>query len=181
MAIDTIDNFGLPFSGNFLISVYIHDIQIFPQTDETFRGGQTVVKGIKITESMFSPVVQGNITLLDINTKKGTISSRIKPFMEIAIIFNPNIGGEISTPVLFTGIITQSDIMTDDAVNSTDMNSEQKTRIFQLDFMNKDIFMANLKTPWKIPDNDNGQNDFVGWIADNGSRPNGLVVLQGGQ
>lgn len=166
MAIDTIDNFGLPFFGNFLISVNIGDIQIFPQTEDTFKGGQTVVKGIKITESMFSPIVQGNIMLLDINN----ISSQIKPFMEIVIRFNPNISGEISTPVIFTGIITQSDVMTDDAVNSTDMNNEQKIRIFQLDFMNKDIFMANLKTPWKIPDNDNGQNDFVGWIADDGGR-----------
>lgn len=166
MAIDTINNFGLPFFGNFLISVNIGDIQIFPQTEDTFKGGQTVVKGIKITESMFSPIVQGNIMLLDINN----ISSQIKPFMEIVIKFNPNIGGDISTPVTFTGIITQSDIMTDDAVNSTDMNNEQKTRIFQLDFMNKDIFMANLKTPWKIPVNDNGQNDFVGWIADDGTR-----------
>ena len=167
MAIDTINNFGLPFFGNFLISVYIDDIQIFPQTTDTFKVGQTIVKLIKITESMFSPIVQGNIMLLDINN----ISSQIKPFMEIVIQFNPNIGGETSTPVTFTGIITQSDIMTDDAVNSTNMNNEQKTRIFQLDFMNKDIFMANLKTPWKIPDNDNGQNDFVGWIADDGSRP----------
>lgn len=167
MAIDTINNFGLPFSGNFLISVYIGGFQIFPQTQNTFKGGQTVVKGIKITESMFSPIVQGNIMLLDINN----ISSQIKPFMEIIIQFNPNIGGNTSTPVTFTGIITQSDIMTDDAVNSTDMNNEQKTRIFQLDFMNKDIFMANLKTPWKIPVNDNGQNDFVGWIADDGTRP----------
>ena len=167
MAIDTIDNFGLPFFGKFLKSVDIDDIQIFPQTEVTFKGGQTVLKGIKITESMFSPIVQGNIMLLDINN----ISSQIKPFMEIVIRFNPNIGGNTSTPVTFTGIITQSDIMTDDAVNSTDMNNEQKTRIFQLDFMNKDIFMANLKTPWKIPDNDNGQNDFVGWIADDGTRP----------
>jgi hypothetical protein len=51
------------------------------------------------------------------------------------------------------------------------MNNEQKTRIFKLDFMNKDIFKANLKTPWEIPDNDNEQNDFVGWIADDGTRP----------
>ena len=167
MAIDTINNFGLPFSGNFLISVYIGGFQIFPQTQNTFKGGQTVVKGIKITESMFSPIVQGNIMLLDINN----ISSQIKPFMEIVIRFNPNIGGNTSTPVTFTGIITQLDIMTDDAVNSTDMNNEQKTRIFKLDFMNKDIFKANLKTPWEIPDNDNGQNDFVGWIADDGTRP----------
>jgi hypothetical protein len=171
MAIDTINNFGLPFSGNFLISVNIGDIQIFPQTEDTFKGGQTILKGIKITESMFSPIVQGNIMLLDIDTKDGILSSRIKPFMKIVIQFNPNIGSETNTPVTFTGIITQSDIMTDDAVNSTDMNNEQKTRIFQLDFMNKDIFIANLKTPWKIPDNDNGQNDFVGWIADDGSRP----------
>ena len=167
MAIDTIDNFGLPFFGNFLISVYIDDIQIFPQTTDTFKGGQTIVKRIKITESMFSPIVQGNIMLLDINN----ISSQIKPFMEIVIRFNPNIGGNTSTPVTFTGIITQLDIMTDDAVNSTDMNNKQKTRIFQLDFMNKDIFKANLKTPWEIPDNDNEQNDFVGWIADDGTRP----------
>ena len=164
MAIDTINNFGLPFFGNFLISVYIGGNQIFPQTADTFRGGQSVVKGIKITESMFSPIVQGNIILLDINN----ISSYIKPFMEIDIQFNPNIGGD---PVTFTGIITQLDIMTDDAVNSTDMNNEQKTRIFKLDFMNKDIFKANLKTPWEIPDNDNEQNDFVGWIADDGTRP----------
>lgn len=149
----------------------IGDIQIFPQTEDTFKGGQNVLKNMKITESMFSPIVQGNIILLDMDTENGILSSQIKPFMEIVIRFNPNISGQVSTPVTFTGIITQSDIMTDDAVNSTDMNNEQKTRIFQLDFMNKDIFMANLKTPWKIPDNDNGQNDFVGWIADDGSRP----------
>lgn len=163
MAIDTINNFGLPFSGNFLKSVSIGGFQIFPQTADTFRGGQTVLKGIKITESMFSPIVQGNIMLLDIDN----ISSQIKPFMEIVIQFNANISGNTVT---FTGIITQSDIITDDAVNSTDMNNKQKTRIFKLDFMNKDIFKANLKTPWEIPDNDNGQNDFVGWIADDGTR-----------
>ena len=167
MAIDTINNFGLPFSGNFLISVYIGGIQIFPQTADTFKGGQTVVKSVKITESLFSPIVAGSILILDINN----ISSNIILPIPIRIVFNPNIGGNTSTPVTFTGIITQSDIMTDDAVNSTNMNNQQKTRIFQLDFMNKDIFMANLKTPWKIPDNDNGQNDFVGWIADDGSRP----------
>ena len=171
MAIDTIDNFGLPFFGKFLKSVDIDDIQIFPQTEVTFKGGQTVLKSIKITESMFSPIVQGNIILMDIDTDEGILSTRIKPFMEIVIKFNPNISSETNKSVKFTGIITQSDIMTDDAVNSTDMNNEQKTRIFKLDFMNKDIFKANLTTPWKIPDNDNGQNDFVGWIADDGTRP----------
>ena len=49
MAIDTINNFGLPFSGNFLISVYISGVQIFPQTQNTFKVGQTVVRAIKIT------------------------------------------------------------------------------------------------------------------------------------
>ena len=164
MKIDTINNFGLPFFGNFLISVYIGDIQIFPQTADTFKGGQTVVKSVKITESLFSPIVAGSILILDINN----ISSNIILPIPIRIVFNPNIdNSESNTPVTFDGIVTQSYVVTDDAVNSTNMNPEQKYRVLQLDFMNQDIFLANQKIPWQIPKNDNDQNDFVGWIANN--------------
>lgn len=159
--IDTIDNFGLPFFGKFLISVNINGIQIFPQNSDTFKGGQTVIKSMKITESLFSPIVAGSITILDINYISASISV-VEP-STITVVFIPNIPNNDS--ITFRGMITQSVIINDDAAKTTDMNFDQQYRILQLDFMNQDMFLANQKIPWKIPNNENDQSDFVGWIA----------------
>lgn len=170
MALDTIDNFGLPFAGSFLVNISIFSpkfgtIPFFPQNPNTFKGGQTVIKNMKITESLFSPIVHGSIVMLDIGNVSDNLN--LEGFEEIKISFRRNIPGDI---ILFTGIVTQYTVLTDDAEHTTDMNANEKTRVIQLDFMNKDIFMANSHCWLAIPKNDLNQTNFLAWIADDGTR-----------
>lgn len=170
MGLDIINNFGLPFAGKFLVSIILSSskfgsVSLFPQDSVTFKGGQTIIKNMKITESLFSPIVQGSVILLDVGNFSD--NANLEGFETISISFRRN---NLEQPITFIGIVTQYSVINDDAEHSSDMNPNEKTRAIRLDFMNKDIFFANRNIAWEIPDNDDDRTDFLGWIADSGGR-----------
>jgi hypothetical protein len=93
---------------------------------------------MKITESLFSPIVQGSVILLDVGNFSD--NANLEGFETISISFRRN---NSEQPITFTGIVTQYSVINDDAEHSSDMNPNEKTRAIRLDFMNKDIFFAN--------------------------------------
>ena len=161
---------GLPFSSLSLVSIILKSekfengaLQIFPM--QVLQSGQNIYQSMSIEESLFSPIVSGNIILKDI----GSLSDKLnlEGFEEIHIKFSTFTGGDDEEIELdtFTGIVTDFSLLTDDAVNANRMNSVEANRIIRLNFMNKDLFMANYTLPVNVPKNDKGITDFVGWIS----------------
>lgn len=93
-------------------------------------------------------------------------------FEEIQIDFTKN-----KTKFNFLGIVTNINLMTDDAVLANPMNQEgQKHKKYSLSFMNKDLFLANQKTPQGIFSKNEFEifdesrvryknRDFIGYIS----------------
>lgn len=167
---------GLPFSGDNLISVSLLsgealELEIYPYT--VFKS-QGMIKSLIITESIFSPIITGSIMLLDVGNFSDNYN--MEGFENINIKFRIEIfkdGNPISILKDFKGTITQSSVVTDDAINSGKMNSRENYRIIKIDFINQDMFDNSVVEDTNynnIPDNIYKLNDFVGWISDDGSR-----------
>lgn len=162
---DTPDN-TLYTSDNLQTIVLMSDkfgtVSIFPQ-DNQMIGGLPIFQSISIKESMFSPVVSGKLTVYDIGSFID--NHNIEGFEDIEITFKKIKDGNV---VVFSGIVTDVTLLTNDSVLTNKMNSDEYVRIFSITFMNKDLFVANYVTP-QDPDPE-GKNpyipkDFVGWIS----------------
>ena len=160
-AIDNSD--GGPFSSDALkkieiISDKFGTINVYPSS--TAHSGQTPFYSLSLTESLFSPIVSGNLIVKDIGNFVDNLN--LEGFETIKIVFEKI---KDSPDNLFTGIITDVTLMSNDAVLAARMDSLERYRFFNLSFINKDVFIANYKKPQNAPSNIFGAKDFVGWIS----------------
>lgn len=160
-SLDSIEKLEIKFK-----SPKFGEISIFPKNTDTTSD---ILVSLQLTESIASPVVRGTIIINDHANFVENLN--LEGYEEIIIIYNKN-----KREVKFTGIIIDVTLLTDDATLANKMNQKQQFRNYSMTFMNKDIFMANYKTPQGIFEpnefeikEENQQpfqnRDFIGWIA----------------
>lgn len=149
-----------------LVSPKFSEFIIFPTSNQN----KTILSEMSITESITTPVVSGFIILADHSNIVENLN--LEGFEEIQIDFTKN-----KTKFNFLGIVTNINLMTDDAVLANPMNQEgQKHKKYSLSFMNKDLFLANQKTPQGIFSKNEFEifdesrvryknRDFIGYIS----------------
>lgn len=163
---------GIPFFGKNLISIILNEklkgsLQLFPDSNHR---SQVTIKRVSLTESIFSSVVAGSIVILDFGNFSDNYN--VEGFETISIKFQIETSNDIITKN-FRGKITQSSVITDDAVNSDKMNSVENYRAIQIDFINSDVFDNMVITDsnyYDIPTNTWDSKDFVGWISNSDSQ-----------
>jgi len=141
------------------------EFQIFPNETLTTYG-TTVLNSLSITESIFTPLVTGNLIVND--TGNFVENLHIQGFEDIIIEYKKS-----GDTVKFNGIIIDVNLLTNDGVLSTQMNKLQRNRSYSLSFMNKDLFLANFKNILEIPEPVQNKEppfkftskDFIGWIS----------------
>ena len=121
---------GIPFFGKNLISIILNEkltgsLQLFPDSNHR---SQVTIKRVSLTESIFSSVVAGSIVILDFGNFSDNYN--VEGFETISIKFQIETSNDIITKN-FRGKITQSSVITDDAVNSDKMNSVENYRAIQ--------------------------------------------------
>ena len=162
--ITEIDNYGLPFMGNFLLSVTIDGKILYPQNASQSMGGQTVLRNLSITESIFTPIISGTVHILDVDNMGNNYTNS-----NITVVFTQNLNqNKTGKIVTFKGLITKSSVITDDAVLNSRMSGDASYKSVLLNFINEDIFKANAKT-YQTKENPLFSG-FIGWIADDGKR-----------
>ena len=163
---------GIPFFGKNLISIILNEkltgsLQLFPDSNHR---SQVTIKRVSLTESIFSSVVAGSIVILDFGNFSDNYN--VEGFETISIKFRIETSNDIITKN-FRGKITQSSVITDDAVNSDKMNSVENYRAIQIDFINSDVFDNMVITDsnyYDIPTNTWDSKDFIGWISNSDSQ-----------
>lgn len=143
-----------------IISDKFGEISIYPQ-EKPHTGGSSIFCSISIKESLFSPIVSGKLLVYDVGSFIDNYN--IQGFEDILLSFQKIKDGEIFK---FKGIITDITLITNDSVVAHKMNADEYVRLFSLSFMNKDLFLANTKTPQEPdPKKFDISKDWVGWIS----------------
>ena len=120
-----------------LLSVSINGETVYPRLSE-IPGQRHFLKNLSIFESIFNPVVSGNLILMDLY---GSMLNYDFINKDLVIQFKLN---DASPVKKFEGIITDFQVLVDDAIiNQIPMNDLMKHRSISITFMNKKLYKAN--------------------------------------